>query len=38
MVGRGPISEAWCEEAGADAYAPDAVSTATKAKKLIEEK
>jgi 5-methyltetrahydrofolate--homocysteine methyltransferase len=36
MVGGGAVSEAWCEEAGADAYAPDATSAATKAKGLIE--
>lgn len=36
MVGGAPISEAFAEEIGADAYTPDAASAAQKAKELAE--
>ena len=35
MVGGAPISEAFAEEIGADAYTPDAASAAQKAKELV---
>lgn len=36
MVGGAPISEAFAEEIGADAYTPDAASAAQKAKELVD--
>lgn len=35
MVGGAPVTEAFASEIGADGYAPDAASAATKAKELI---
>ena len=37
MVGGAPVTQAFCDEIGADGYAPDAASGADLAKKLIEE-
>jgi 5-methyltetrahydrofolate--homocysteine methyltransferase len=35
MVGGGPVTQAFCDEIGADGYAPDAASAADLAKQLI---
>jgi 5-methyltetrahydrofolate--homocysteine methyltransferase len=35
MVGGAPVTQAFCDEIGADGYAPDAASAADLAKKLI---
>lgn len=37
MVGGAPITQAFCDEIGADAYTPDAASAAEKAKELASE-
>jgi 5-methyltetrahydrofolate--homocysteine methyltransferase len=38
MVGGAPVTQAFCDEIGADGYAPDAVSASDLAKKLIVKK
>jgi 5-methyltetrahydrofolate--homocysteine methyltransferase len=35
MIGGAPVTQAFCDEIGADGYAPDAASAADKAKELI---
>jgi len=35
MIGGAPITQGYCDEIGADAYAPDAASAADCAKRLI---
>jgi 5-methyltetrahydrofolate--homocysteine methyltransferase len=35
MVGGAPLTQAFCDEIGADGYAPDAASAADLAKKLV---
>jgi len=35
MVGGAPVNQAYADKSGADAYAPDASSTARKARDLI---
>jgi 5-methyltetrahydrofolate--homocysteine methyltransferase len=36
MVGGAPLTQAYCDEIGADAYAPDAWSAVKMAKKLVD--
>ena len=35
MVGGAPVTDAFCEQIGADAYTPDAASAADKAAELL---
>ncbi len=36
MVGGAPVTDAFCQQIGADAYTPDAASAADKAAELLE--